>query len=78
MASYTYGPLLGLFSFGLMTRRRVSARAVPIIALISPLASYIVARNSEAWLWGYTFSYEILILNAALTMLGLWLCSKRE
>lgn len=78
MASYTYGPLLGLFSFGLMTRRRVSARAVPIIALISPLASYVVARNSEAWLWGYTFSYEILILNAALTMLGLWLCSKRE
>ena len=78
MASYTYGPLLGLFSFGLMTRRRVAPRAVPIIALISPLASYIVARNSEAWLWGYTFSYEILILNAALTMLGLWLCSKRE
>lgn len=78
MASYTYGPLLGLFSFGLMTRRRVAPRAVPIIAIMSPLASYVVARNSEAWLWGYTFSYEILILNAALTMLGLWLCSKRE
>ena len=77
MASYTYGPLLGLFSFGLMTRRRVSTRAVPIIAIMAPLASYIVARNSEAWLWGYTFSYEILILNAALTMLGLWLCSKQ-
>ncbi len=78
MASYTYGPLLGLFSFGLMTRRRVAPRAVPIIALIAPIASYVVARNSEAWLWGYTFSYEILILNAALTMLGLWLCSKRK
>lgn len=78
MASYTYGPLLGLFAFGIMTKRDIEARAIPIIAVIAPLLSYVVAHNAERWLCGYTFSYEILILNAAILMLGLWLCSKRS
>ena len=78
MASYTYGPLLGLFAFGLLTRRRVHERAVPIIAILSPTLCYIVAQHSEAWLGGYTFSYEIIILNGLLTMLGMWLASRRE
>ena len=72
MASYTYGPLLGMFAFGLFSRRSVRGWAVPIVALASPAISYIIANHSEAWFGGYVFSYEILIVNAALSMLGLW------
>ena len=75
MASYTYGPLLGLFAFGILTRRSVRSAAIPIIALVSPTICYIVSANSAAWLGGYEFSYELIILNGALTMLGLWMCS---
>ena len=78
MASYTYGPLLGLFLFGLATRRSVNGRAIPFIALLAPAISYIIASHSEAWFGGYTFSYEVIILNGALTILGLWLVSKRD
>ena len=77
MASYTYGPLLGMFLFGLFTRRSIKERAVPFIAILSPLVCYLVSTHSAEWLGGYTFSYEIIILNAALTMLGLLLFSKR-
>jgi hypothetical protein len=77
MASYTYGPLLGMFLFGLFTRRSIKERAVPFIAILSPLMCYLVSTHSAQWLGGYTFSYEIIILNAALTMLGLLLFSNR-
>ncbi len=76
MASYTYGPLLGMFLFGLLTRRTINERAVPIIAILSPLICYVVSTHSAAWFGGYTFSYEIIILNAALTMMGLYIFSK--
>lgn len=75
MASYTYGPLLGMFAFGLMSHRRVRGAAIPIVAIASPTISYIIASNSEAWLGGYTFSYEVLILNGMLTLIGLWMAS---
>ena len=78
MASYTYGPLLGLFIFGLATRRMPRGRAIPIIAILAPVASYIIASNSEAWLSGYQFSYDILILNTAITLIGLWLTSRKR
>ncbi|MBO7185631.1 MAG: sodium:solute symporter [Alistipes sp.] len=77
MASYTYGPLLGMFAFGLMSRRRVRSMAIPIVAIASPTISYIIASHSEAWLGGYTFSYEVLILNGMLTLIGLWMASWR-
>lgn len=76
MASYTYGPLLGMFAFGLFTRRSVRGWAIPLIAVTSPMLSYIIATNSETWLGGYTFSYEILVVNAALTIIGLFIFSK--
>lgn len=78
MASYTYGPLLGLFIFGLATRRTPRPRAIPAVAIAAPAISYIVASNSEAWFAGYTFSYDILILNTAITLLGLWLTSRKS
>ena len=78
MASYTYGPLLGLFAFGILTRRNVRSAAIPFIAIASPAICYIVSTNSAAWLGGYQFSYELIILNGALTMLGLWVCSYKN
>ena len=77
MASYTYGPLLGMFLFGLMTKRKVEDRALPIIAIVSPMLCYILSSNADSWLGGYQFSYEIIVVNAALTMLGMWALSKR-
>lgn len=77
MASYTYGPLLGMFAFGLLSKRSVRGWAMPVVALASPAISYIIATHSQAWLGGYTFSYEILIVNAALSMLGLWAFSRK-
>jgi uncharacterized sodium:solute symporter family permease YidK len=78
MASYTYGPLLGLFSFGLFTRRKPRAWAVPTLAIIAPMLSYILANNSAEWLGGYQFSYEILVVNAAIMFCGLLLSSERS
>ena len=77
LASYTYGPILGIFSFGIMTKRKVHDKAVPWISLISPLLCLVLQMNSERWLGGYKFSYELLILNAALTMAGLRIFSKK-
>ena len=77
MASYTYGPLLGMFAFGLFTKRSVRKWAMPLVALASPAISYVIATNSKAWFGGYTFSYEILIVNAALSILGLWVFSRK-
>ena len=78
IASYTYGPLLGLFAFGILTRRSVRSAAIPFIAIASPAICYVVSTNSTAWLGGYQFSYELIILNGALTMLGLWVCSRKR
>ena len=78
MASYTYGPLLGMFLFGLFTRRRPDSRFIPLWALLSPVVSYLVAANSEQLFGGYQFSYEIIILNAAIMMFGMWLHSPKS
>jgi Na+/proline symporter len=76
-AGYTYGPLLGLFAFGILTRRRLRDGWVPLLCLIPPLLCYVINRNSEAWLGGYRFGFEILILNGFLTFLGLWAISRQ-
>jgi SSS family transporter len=73
LASYTYGPLLGLFAFGLFTRRRVKDAWVPLICLICPVLCYVLNDKSAEWLHGYKFGFELLILNGLLTALGLWL-----
>ena len=78
MASYTYGPLLGLFAFGIFTRRSVRSGAIPAIAVASPTICYILSSNSAEWLCGYQFSYELIILNGAITMLGLCVFSKKK
>ena len=73
MAGYTYGPLLGLFAVGLFTKWQLRARDVPLVCLASPLICWSLDVNSKAWLNGYTFGFELLILNGAITAAGLWL-----
>ena len=75
-AGYTYGPLLGLFAFGIFTKWEVKDNYVPWIALASPLLSYLINLNSEKLLGGYQFGFEILILNGALMFLGLFIVKK--
>ena len=72
MCSYTYGPLLGLFAFGLTTRRPVADCLVPYIAIASPLLCFAVDTAAQS-LWGYKFGYELLMLNGMLTFAGLWM-----
>ena len=78
VAGYTYGPLLGLFAFGILTKKQVYDRWVPYLGLLSPVLTYVVNVNSEAWLWGYQFGFELLLLNGLIMFTGLWLLSKKE
>ncbi len=75
VAGYTYGPLLGLFSFGLFTKVRVRDRIVPLICVVAPLLSYIISLNAPKWFDGYQIGIEILIVNGFITFVGLWLSS---
>ncbi|UAB74648.1 sodium:solute symporter [Mesoflavibacter sp. SCSIO 43206] len=76
-AGYTYGPLLGLYAFGLFTKWNVKDKFIPIIAILSPILSYIISVNSLKWL-GFEFGFFILILNGFLTFLGLMLILKKK
>lgn len=77
-AGYTYGPLLGLYAFGLFTKKNVKDRLVPIICILSPIISYLINIYSVELFNGYKFNFEILIVNGLLTFLGLFLISKRK
>lgn len=76
-ASYTYGPLLGLFFFGILTHRKPKEFFVPFICLLAPSLCFVLSVYSKEWFNGYAFSYEILILNGALTFVGLYLISTK-
>ncbi|MFT6970585.1 MAG: SSS family transporter [Roseivirga sp.] len=78
VAGYTYGPLLGLFSFGMITKLKVKDPLVLPVCLAAPILSYIVDINSVAWFNGFEFGFFILIFNGALTFLGMLLISKRD
>ncbi len=77
IAGYTYGPLLGLYFVGLYTKWQVKDRFVPLVALMSPLLSYLLSINSEWLLNGYRFGFEILILNGLFTFIGLYAIRKK-
>jgi len=77
-AGYTYGPLLGLFSFGIFTKYNVRDRFVLPICILSPAFSYIINIYSEQLLFGYKFGFEILLLNGLITFLGLFLIRKKQ
>ncbi|WP_302987678.1 sodium:solute symporter [Alistipes senegalensis] len=77
VASYTYGPILGMFAFGMFTRRKVRDRWIPLVAVAAPVLSALVqwwAREA----WGYRIGFELLIYNAAFTMIGMSLLVERD
>lgn len=78
IAGYTYGPLLGLFTFGLFVKnRKPNDKFVPYIAISSPIISYLLNLYSKELFFGYQFGFEILIVNGLLTFVALLLVSKK-
>lgn len=77
VAGYTYGPLLGLYTFGLFTKYGLKDRWVPIIAILSPFICYLLSEYSVDIFNGYKFGFELLILNGFITFVGLLLIRKR-
>ncbi len=78
LASYTYGPILGMFSYGLCLKWKVRDRWVGLVAILAPALCLLLDLNSEKWFNGYHFSYELLLLNAIFTILGLLIITKRK
>ena len=78
VAGFTYGPLLGLYAFGMFTRRTVKDRFIPLIAIISPILTLLIDRNSIVLFNGYKFGFELLIVNGLLMFLGMWMVSGKD
>lgn len=78
VAAYTYGPLLGLFFFGIITRKKPKDKLVPFICILVPALCYLLDTYSTTILGGYKFGFELLILNGLITFAGLWLISNKE
>jgi len=77
LAGYTYGPLLGLFAFGILTKRKINDGIIVTgICIAAPLLCYFLSKYSAAILGGYQIGIELLIINGLLTFLGLWMISK--
>ena len=77
-AGYTYGPILGLFVFGMYSKRKVTDKWVPLIAIISPVISFFISKYSHIIFNGYEFGFELLIINGLITITGLVLFSKKH
>jgi len=77
VAGYTYGPLLGLYSFGIFTRFKVKDRWVPMVCLLSPFLTFGIGKFAPAYLGGYQFGFELLIVNGAITFFGLLMLRRK-
>jgi Na+/proline symporter len=75
LGGYTYGPLLGIFVFGMFTKRTLNESVVPIICVLSPLITWQLAENAPSWFGGYKFGYELIVVNGLFTYAGLYLSS---
>lgn len=78
LAGYTYGPLLGLFAYGVLMKSKLKEKLVPIICLLAPCLSWILAENAPTLLNGFKFGYELLLVNGFITFLGLYLIREKE
>ena len=78
VASYTYGPLLGMFAFGMLTKWQVRDRWIPLIAIVAPVITYIIDIHSAVWFNSYVFSHERLLLNAILMFVGMMILIKNR
>ncbi len=76
VAGYTYGPLLGLFAFGILTKRQVSDRLVPVVALVSPLICFFIDKYQKQIFGTFEIGLELILINGLLVFLGLFLISK--
>ncbi|MCK5765640.1 MAG: sodium:solute symporter, partial [Bacteroidales bacterium] len=77
IAGYTYGPLLGMFAYGLFTKHKIRDKYVPLIAIISPVLCYVLSVYDTRLFWGYDFGFELLLVNGFLTFMGLFIVSKK-
>ena len=75
IAGYTYGPLLGIFAYGIIFKGNVADRYMPYICIVAPIITYIIDKNSVEWFGGFTLGFLNLALNALLTMLMIWIVS---
>ena len=75
VAGYTYGPLLGLYSFGFFMKRKIQDRLAPVVCIAAPIITYVLNSYSELLLFGYKFDFELLIVNGLITFLGLLIIS---
>ena len=78
VASYTYGPLLGMFCFGIFSKKQVNDKWIPLVVVLAPVITWILDVSSAAWFHGYVFSHERLIFNAMFTCLGMICLMKKE
>ncbi|MGN7824517.1 sodium:solute symporter [Chitinophaga sp. 22536] len=78
VATYTYGPLLGLFAFGILSKRTVNDRLVPIVCVVAPLLCYVVDTNQSVLFKQFQIGLELLIINGAFTYIGLLMISRRK
>jgi Na+/proline symporter len=78
LASYTYGPLLGMFAFGIFSKRKVRDRLVPVVAIVAMALCVVLVRFSDSLFGGYKFGSEVLLVNAALTIAGLLIISRKS
>ena len=77
-AGYTYGPLLGLYSFGFFIDRDVVDKLTPAICIASPILTFFINMYSEELFFGYKFGFELLIINGLITFIGLFIFSERR
>jgi len=78
VAGYTYGPLLGLFSFGILTKRVVNDKLVIWICLAAPVICFIIDKFQSSLFSGFEIGLELLIINGLLTFAGLWMISHKN
>jgi Na+/proline symporter len=78
VAGYTYGPLLGLFAFGILTKRKTKEMLVPVVCVVSPLLCWVLSENSKQWFNGYQFGFELLVVNGLITFIGLYFISSKK
>ncbi len=77
LAGFTYGPLLGLYFFGIFTKYEIYEKFTPLVCVLAPMLAYILQQYSPVWFWGYQIGFEILLFNGIFTFCGLWLLVKK-
>jgi len=79
LAGYTYGPLLGLFAFGILTKRALpDSPLITVVCLVAPVLSYIISGNAGDWFMGFQIGLELLLFNGLFTFLGLLIISRKS